>query len=195
MFNRSMTFVALSLAALGAGCGGVQIQYKPLGTPAAQAKSNVGLQVVDARPADQGGGNKKQIGQVRSGLGIPSGIEDKQDDVAPRTVRDATADALAHAGVGVKDGGGKTLVSTIKSYWMDGYVGYKTTITIHYDLKDAAGKSLWNRDIDGGSGGSNAFSSSKSMAQDMFERALDDLATHAAEQFNSAEFQRAVQVP
>jgi hypothetical protein len=174
----------------------MQIQYVPLTTPAPPAKANVALQVVDKRAPDHGGENKKEVGQVRNPIGIPSGMDDAKEDVAPRTVGDATTDALLHAGVTVQSGGNKTLVSTLQSYWMDGFQGYKAEVVVHYELKDASGKSLWTSDVTGGAGGTTALGQSpKSMTKDMFQRALDELATRASEQFSSSAFQQALSNP
>jgi len=182
-------------ALLITGCSSMQIQYVPLTAPAPAAKANVRLQVVDARMPDHGGAHKKQVGQVRSSFGIPSAVEDAKDDVAPRTVGDATTDALHHAGIGVEDGGNKMLVSTLKSYWMDGYMGYKAEVVVHFELKDAAGKSLWTSDVSGGAGGTSVGHTATGMTKDMFERALDELAQRASEQFSTPEFQQALAAP
>jgi hypothetical protein len=182
-------------ALLSAGCSAMQIQYVPLTTPSPAAKANVAVKVVDARAPDHGGENKKQVGQVRGSFGIPSGVEDEKEDVAPRTVQDATTDALRHAGVGVQTAAGKTLVSTLKSYWMDGYMGYKAEVAVHFELKDAGGKSLWTSDAEGGAGGTTIGQNPKNMTKDMFERALDELASRASEQFASPAFQQALSTP
>jgi hypothetical protein len=197
MFTKLLlASAALAGSLVAVGCGGMQIQYHPMAAPAPAAAASVAVKVVDARPDDQGGKNKKEVGQVRGGFGIPHGVEDAKEDVAPRTVGDATIDALHHAGVDVKDGGGKTLVTTVQSYWMDGFVGYVTHVEVHYDLQDGGGKSLWNADVKAGAGGGMSFSgNAQAMTKDMFERALGELATRATDQFKSAEFLKALQAP
>lgn len=178
-------------AALLAGCGASKIAYKPMAGSPGAASGAVTLQVVDARPADKGGTDKAVVGQVRGSYGIPSSVKDSAPDVATRTVGDATTDALRQAGVGTQ-GGSKTLVATIKHYWMDGLTGYKATVTVHYDLKDASGKVLWSSDVSGGAGGVLMFKSAESMTTEMFGNALSDLAQKASVQFKSAEFQKAI---
>jgi hypothetical protein len=180
----------LGLALVGCGSAS-QIRYAP-GTPiAAAAKGNVGLRVADARPAANGGGTPNKVGQVRSGVGIPSDVEDRQQDVVPRTVTDATADALRKAGVGVQPGG-KVLSASVKEYWMDGYMGYSANVVVDYMLTDAAGKSLWSAQVKGAAGGTSMFKSPASMTEDLFGRALGELAENASKQFNSAAFQQAL---
>jgi hypothetical protein len=173
-----------------AGCGATKIAYTPLpGTPPASSAS-VALKVVDDRPGDKGGTNKALVGQVRGSYGIPADVTDSTPDVASRTVTEATTDALKQAGVGA--GGGKTLVATVKHYWMDGFTGYKATVTVNYALEDASGKVLWSKDVTGSAGGALVFKSAQSMAQDMFGTALSDLAKKAEAEFKSAEFQKAL---
>lgn len=182
--------VALA-AALLAGCGASKIAYKPMAGSPAAATGAVALKVVDARPADKGGTDKAVVGQVRGSYGIPSSVKDSAPDVATRTVGEATTDALRQAGVGAQ-GGTKTLVATIKHYWMDGFTGYKATVTVHYEVQDASGAVLWSADVSGGAGGALMFKSAESMTTDMFGNALSDLAQKASVQFKSAEFQKAI---
>lgn len=192
MKRTYVSLAALTALVWLAGCGATKIAYKPLpGSPPAAAHS-VALKVVDERPADKGGSEKAQVGQVRGSYGIPSAVKDSSPDVAPRTVGEATTDALKQAGVGVDAGAKQTLVATVKHYWMDGMAGYKSTVTVQYALQDASGKVVWSKDVSGGAGGALIFKSAESMAQDMFGNALTDLATKAAEQFKSADFQKAL---
>ncbi|MGH3054487.1 MAG: hypothetical protein ACRDL7_05860, partial [Gaiellaceae bacterium] len=168
------------------------IKYKPLAAAAPAPAASVGLKVVDQRPADKGGQDKTQVGQIRGSYGIPSGVNDGSADVAPTTVTDATTDALHQAGVGVQSGSPKTLVATVTHYWMDGFQGYKATVAVQYALQDNAGKTLWSAEVKGGAGGTNLFRSPQSFTQDMFENALTDLATRASEQFKSEAFKKAL---
>jgi hypothetical protein len=52
------------------------------------AGDTVAVRVVDERPADKGGQDKTQVGQVR-GSGIPSSVNDADSNVATRTVTEA----------------------------------------------------------------------------------------------------------
>src|SRR5213594_2562780 len=94
--------LAIAALLLLGGCATTRIAYKPMaGTPGA-AKGTVALKVVDQRPADKGGQEKNQVGQVRGKYGIPSAVKDASTEVATRTVADATTDALRQAGIGVQ---------------------------------------------------------------------------------------------
>ena len=183
--GRLGMMVAGVLLLSAAGCGGFAIQYKP--DPAATAapvRGAVTLKVVDARPAEHGGDVRTLVGNVRGGLGIPQRVNDKNPDVAPRTVGQATADALGRVGLTSK-GGPKTLVATITNYWVDGFVGYAAKIDVLYELQDQSGKQLWSAQVKGGAGG-------VSVSPKTFEKALTDLAAHATEQFASPPFQQAL---
>jgi len=175
---------------LVAGCG-MEIKYKPQSAATAAVTSNVALKVEDQRPLDHGGQTKTHVGNVRGSLGIPQRMNDKNVDVAPHTVTDATSDALRHVGIGVA-GGQKTLVATIKTFWMDGFMGYKCTIVVNYQLVDQGGKSLWGAEVQGASGGTNAFGSPQGTTIRLYQNALSDLAQHASEQFQSPPFQQAL---
>lgn len=177
---------------LVAGCGATKIAYKPMDGAAPAAAKSVALQVVDERPADKGGTEKAQVGQVRGSYGIPSAVKDSSPTVATTTVTDAVTDALKQAGVGVQAGSKETLVAAVQHYWMDGMAGYKATVTVKYTLQDASGKALWTKDVSGGAGGALIFKSAESMAQDMFANALTDMAKKSAEEFKSPAFQSAL---
>jgi hypothetical protein len=194
MNARKLCGLAAALVAgalLVVGCGGMEIKYKPTTAAGAPVKSNVALKVEDQRPLDHGGQNKNHVGNVRGGMGNALRMNDKHVDVAPHTVTDATSDALRSAGVGAA-GGPKTLVATIKDFWMDGFVGYKVTITVQYQLVDQGGKPLWGAEVKGESGGAQLFGSAQSTTIKLYQKALADLATNAGSQFQSPPFQQAL---
>lgn len=195
MIMQQKTFATAGLLLgllMTAGCATTTITYKTKSAAAPAAVANVVVKVVDERPADKGGQDKNQVGQVRGSYGIPSAVKDGAADVAPRTVLDATTDALRQARVGTQAGSSKTLVTAIKHYWMDGMMGYKATIAVQYSLQDSAGKTLWSAEVKGGAGGALIIQSPQSFTQGLIENALADLAAKAAEQFKSAEFQKAL---
>jgi hypothetical protein len=172
---------------IAAGCS-TSIAYKPIGgTPPAPA-TTVELKVLDQRPADYGGEDKRVIGRVRGSYGIPASVADSNPDIVVETVSQATADALARAQVGVGPDG-YTLVATVTHYWMDGFTGYKGAVTVSYALLDASGAAKWMKEISGTSGGAPVFKSAAAMTQDIFGAALRDLARTATAEFQSAEFQ------
>lgn len=175
---------------LVAGCA-TSIAYKPMGGTPPAAANTVALKVVDERPADHGGSDKKVVGKVRGSYGIPASVADSNPNIVIDTVSQATADGLAQSGVGVGTGG-RTLVATVKHYWMDGMTAYRGTVTVQYALLDASGASVWSKEISGGSGGALVFKSASSMTQDIFGAALSDLASKAAAEFKSPEFQKAL---
>ncbi len=183
-----IALLCASTLALG-GCRTLNVTYAPSSSAApAPNGTQVVVKVDDARPTDNGGGTN-EVGQVRSGVGIPSGLKDKDPNVVKRTVEEATVDALKHAGVAT--GSGKTLEATVKEYWMDGYMGYKGSVTVEYKLKDSAGKTLWTRTVTGADGGSNAFRDSYSMTEEIFRKALAEVSANATKEFLSADFHAA----
>ncbi|HVN83604.1 MAG TPA: hypothetical protein VMW17_02045 [Candidatus Binatia bacterium] len=191
--RRFTGFAACAVGlALLAGCGTTKIAYKPKATGAVAATANVALKVIDERPADKGGSSKTQVGQIRGSYGIPTSVKDADPEVATKSVVDATTDALRQAGVGTQATGSKTLVATVKHFWMDGLMGYKATVAVQYALQDGAGKVVWNAEVKGGAGGTNLFRGNESFTQDMIENALADLAVKAAEQFKSDGFKKAL---
>jgi hypothetical protein len=183
---------ALTLAAFLVGCGTTKIAYKPKAAGGSAPSAQVALKVVDQRPADKGGSDRVQVGQIRGSYGIPSAVRDASPEVATRTVSDATTDALKQAGIGIEGNAGKTLVATVTHFWMDGMMGYKATVAVDYALQDGSGKVLWSAEVKGGAGGTNLFRGAESFTQDMFENALADLANRALEQFRSAAFTKAL---
>jgi len=190
--NRVILGLLAAALTFAAGCATTAIKYKPLAAAAPPAAANLSLKVVDQRPADKGGQDKAQVGQIRGSYGIPSGVKDSSADVATETVAAATTDALKQAGVGVQSGSPKTLVATVTHFWMDGFHGYKATIAVQYALQDGGGKTLWSSEVKGGAGGTNLFRGAESFTQDMLENALADLANKAAEQFKTESFKKAV---
>ena len=183
--------LAACLAASTIACGSLHVAYAPSSAAASPANgSSVNVKVVDARPADHGGEEKAIVGQVRSGVGIPSAMKDSDPNAVTRTVTEATNDALRLAGVaGGK--GAKTLVATVKEFWMDGYTGYKGTVVVDYALQDASGATLWQKTLTGSDGAALVMKSSYGMTEDIFKKALANLATSAATEFQTAEFQAA----
>jgi hypothetical protein len=189
MYSRHLSrlrgMIVVSAVLFAGGCGGFAIKYKPVTASApAPVKANVTLKVVDARPAEHGGEVRTLVGNVRGGFGIPQRVNDKNTDVAPRTVSEATVDALGRVGL-ASTGGQKVLVATINNFWADGFVGYAAKIAVLYELQDASGKQLWSAQVSGGAGG-------MTVSTGMFQNALTDLAAHATEQFASPPFQQAL---
>lgn len=181
----------VALVGLGGCASPPDVQYTPTTAAGVATKASVGLTVNDKRSEEKGGGTA-QLGQTRSGLGIPSGVDDKKPDVVVKTVTAATEDALHKSAVGVQKGGPKNLVATVKDYWFDGYMGYAATVTVVYQLNDASGKQLWTAEVVGKAGDSGMFTNPNRMAENLFNRALAELSVHASEQFATPAFQQAL---
>jgi hypothetical protein len=186
------TLLSLALL-LASGCATLEIKYKPLPNPAPPPATGVVLKVVDNRPADKLA-TRNKVGQTRDGFGIPHGLEDEDPNVVPRTINDATSDALKQSGIGLQPAGPKTLVATITEYWMDGYMGYKAGVTVQYALLNPAGAPVWTEEVKGaaGAGAFGLNKSEKRMAKNIFETTLADLAVHASERFRTPTFQQAL---
>jgi hypothetical protein len=178
---------------LAVGCTPLQIKYSPLPTPAPASATGIVLKVVDNRPPERLAA-RNQVGQTRDAFGIPHGLQDEDPNVVPRTITDATSDALKQSGIGVQGAGPKTLVATITEFWMDGYLGYKAGVTVQYALLNPAGAPVWVEEVKGnaGAGAFGLNKNEKRMAKNMFETALADLAVHASERFRSPNFQQAL---
>lgn len=169
------------------GCTSSITYEPPCGKRPAPAKTIV-LRIVDERPAEKGGSDKRIVGQVRGSYGIPSSVGDSNPNVVVDSVSQSTADALAQAGVGVGESS-HTLTGTVRQYWLDGFAGYKGTITVSYALADAAGTTVWSTEITAASGAAPIFKSAQAMTQDIFGEALSDLAQKAVAEFKSSQFQ------
>lgn len=179
--------LALLSLTLVAGCTSAIAYTPPCGKPPAPTKTIV-LRIVDERPADKGGNDKTLVGQVRGSYGIPSSVTDTNPNVVIDTVSQATADALAQAGLGVGESS-HTLTGTVRQYWLDGFAGYKGTITVAYALADTAGTTVWSKEITAASGDAPIFKSAQAMTQDIFANTLSDLAQRATLEFKSPAFQ------
>jgi hypothetical protein len=99
----------------------------PIAGGADDPLTTVQLELVDARESDD-----RTIDPAEIGYGIAWTVWEYDPALwrPPHTrcamsTRDATADALRLARVGVSDHGPRTLVATVKKFWIDGYLGYK----------------------------------------------------------------------
>jgi len=183
---------------LVAGCGGrLGIDYRSTATvPPPPPTASVLLQVRNARNVMHGG-QTEQVGLIYSSWGGTnpgprnySGrpVNAADADVVTGTVRDATADALAHAGVSIRSGS-PTLIASVREYWMDGPNVKRATIVVAYDLVDAAGRVVWHHDAHGQA--SVVMTVGNGLVK-MFRAALVDLAADACNAFSSPEFRAAV---
>lgn len=176
--------VATSL--LSAGCYTVSVDYDPLHA-VSEPVAIVQLEIIDARPEDQGLEDGRVIGQYRGGFGIPQQVENGESGVMPSTVRAATVDALAGANIAVGDDAPILLEARVLQYWADGMMGIGSWVEVEYTLVDRA----WQQTIEGQSGGGGAFSNQIKAVEEAVEGALVDLASQATTAFSSDAFQSA----
>jgi hypothetical protein len=167
------------------------IAYTPIVRGAEDPLTTVTLQAVDARQADRGGNDRGEIGRVRGLLGNPFPLFDDGHTTVEDVAREATVDALRLARVGVRDRSPRVLVATVKEFWMDGYIGYKATVTLQCELRDEQGNVLWTSIITGEGGGVN-WIGPQILVRSTFQKALAAFAEQAAGEFNSPEFQKNV---
>jgi hypothetical protein len=128
---RSLTVLGLIL--VSACSFRTPIEYRPIAGGAEDPLTTVKLQLVDARESDAGAIDPHEIGRVRGLLGNPFPLYEAASHSVRNVTRDATVDALRLARVGVSDQSPRTLVTTLKTFWIDGYLGYKATVTVQCD--------------------------------------------------------------
>ncbi len=113
-------------------------------------RGEIGMVVKDERPAKEGGNNPDLIGQVRSGVGIPSGVYAKQDKDPSKVVKELISDCLKAAGYKVVDRPGRvpTIYAVLQEFWGDGYMHYKMSLTIPVELKKGENsRSVWSETV------------------------------------------------
>lgn len=167
------------------------IEYRSIADGAEDPLTTVKLQLVDARESDAGTVDPPEIGRVRGLFGNPFPLYEAAPHSVRNVTRDATVDALRLARVGVSDRSPRTLVTTLKKFWIDGYFGYKATVTMQCDLRDEQGNVLWTSVITGEGGGVN-WAGPDTFVRATFQRALAAYVQKAGGEFDSTEFQRYV---
>ena len=185
--------VVLPLVILTAGCSySTRLKYDPIAGGPKNQSATITLEVRDARPPQDGGGDKSQVGRVRGGYGNPFAVRESGPERVSTLVGEALTDALRQAGIGTRGGGNRKLVAEITSFWIDGFLGYKSTIAATCSLEDDRGKVLWTRSITGAHGGALVFRGVGGFVSDVFRKALAEFATRAKDEFNSPDFQKNV---
>lgn len=185
-------------AVLIAGCGGrLAVDYRSTATIVPPPPTaSVLLQVRNARNVMHGG-QTEQIGLIYSSWGginpgprnySGSPINGTGPEMVTDTVRDATADALAHAGVAIRAGSPK-LIASVREYWMDGPNVKRGSIVVAYDVVDAGGRVVWHHDAHGEA---SAMMTVGNGLVKMFRAALVDMAANACTAFSSPEFRAAL---
>ena len=164
-------------------------RYTSISAASSPPTRTIALKVVDDREPKLGGLEKNLVGQARGGYGNPFGVRENRTDTVANLVRAATVDALILAGVGVAESDHRTLVATVKKYWSDGFMGYKTDIEVSYELLSPEGTVLWRAPVRAQQTGGLGMKPQTKMKK-MYEEALQGLAKNAASEFKTAEFRR-----
>lgn len=189
LLNTLLSVLGAACVMLLTGCYTVAVEYEPMHALAdASAAPTVRLEIIDARPEDQGLDDGKLIGQYRGSFGIPNGVENGASGVMPATVEAVTVDALAGAGVAVDPASDQVLTANVTQFWADGMMGIGGWVTVDYTLGEAA----WTATLEGEGGGGGAFSNQVKAVEEAVEEALVDLAAKASEAFGAEDFQTAV---
>jgi len=186
---RAAGFLALLI--ISACARTVVLKYDPIVRGIEDPTSEVALKVVDGREPEHGGTNTAEVGRVRGGYGNPFPLFDTDPHKVSQLVRDATTDALSHARVSVQPGSPRVLVATVKTFWLDGYVGYKAAVDVECQLQDLQGTVLWTATIGGAAGGTAGWSLTGFVAS-TYQTALANYAENALVQFNTPAFQKNV---
>lgn len=177
-------FASVTAFATLAACYTVSVDYSPLHDLAALTDPPlVRVDVVDARPEDQGLHDDVMIGQYRGSFGIPNQVENGTAGVMPSTVLAATTDALAGAGIAVDASADSVLEATVLQYWADGMVGFGGWIEVRYRLGE------WETTIEGTASGNGFFGDPERVVEETIEEALVDLSAQASEAFGREDFQ------
>lgn len=191
---RTNLSVGLGLSVLAAlfclgGCYTVAVEYSPMHAFNELEGPAVQLEIVDARPDDQGLGDGRLIGQYRGSFGIPNQVENGEGGVMPSTVTAATADSLAGAGVAVTFDAPVVLRATVLQFWADGMMGIGSWVEVSYELVGQG----WETTLEGSSSENAVFGSPIKAVEVAIEEALVELAAQATAVFSTDEFQRSVQ--
>ena len=167
------------------------IEYRTVVAGAENPLTTVKLETIDGRESDMALSDAREIGRLRGLFGNAFPLLEAGPQSVRNVTHDATADALRLARVGVYDRSPRTLVATLRKFWIDGYMGYKATVTVQCDLRDEQGNVLWTSVITGEGGGVN-WAGPGTFVRATFQRALDVYVQKAGGQFSSPEFQRNV---
>ncbi len=175
------------------GCYTVSVDYTPTAVLAdALAAPTVRVEIVDARPEDQGLNDGVLIGQYRGDWGIPNGVENGTTGVMPATITAVTSDSLAAAGIRMDSGADAALVARVTQYWSDGMVGVGGWVTVEYSVLSAGGVAIWEAEIEGEGGAGGLFGNDEAKVELAIEEALVDLAAKARALFAEPAFRAAI---
>jgi hypothetical protein len=183
---RLLWVIALAIG----GCAlKANLSYAPIAAAPVDSPNAVAVSVVDARAAERGGADGSEIGVVRGGSGNKTPVHADDPDAAVDLMRAAVEDALRMAQITVREDAAHTLVATVTDFWVDGFIGYTTTVTAECALRDERGATLWTSTASG-SADAVPWLSATGFMPAAFQQALRDYAQKASTQFDAAEFRQ-----
>lgn len=140
--------VALTVALVGCGPPTPYLRWSAQPPPPTMEGRIVLRDVINRRPPKKGADHPQNVGNVRSGFGIPYAVRldggAEGANVEPRTLGQSMSEfaaaALAHAGLAVvaPDDPQPTshLWIEVHELWCDGYMGYGATVSLQLVLTD-----------------------------------------------------------
>lgn len=142
--RRGCIAVLVTLSACSA-----HVQYHtPFDNEPPPPRTCVRLDAVDARPMEFGGSDRRRIGNIRNGIGIPYAFaQGSEDPEVLSLVMGATRDALRAASTRECSDGTSRLSVHLLRFWTDGSVEYEVEIRVKYSLFDEHGSSRWSREV------------------------------------------------
>jgi uncharacterized lipoprotein YajG len=181
-----LLFVAV-LVLSAAGCGKpLMLKHSPL-TPSAQAAATpVALVIKDSRAQEFGGGDDLAVGRLRNLGGASKPF--KAANSMTGAFRALFTEALAAAGYQVVDGSPVQVEVDVKTFFMDGYVGYK--IDSQLDVRVMSGGAVTHQ-----APINEVVGFTYNVPGDLpeaFDQVMDKIAQDAVAIFNSAEVRSAI---
>jgi hypothetical protein len=187
----------LTCGGCAAGVTRVAISHSPLPPVEVKRSGIIALQtLVDSRS-----GERQYIGYLRNGLGMIVGrIGTLDDKPLDGIVTDLLADALRQAGYTVspvqtdaatKSHDAMMVGGEITSFWLDAFVQVWINMQVHLRLVDAAGRTVWERDI-AGTQVNTLWVGATGEYEGTIQQAVDQAVNQAAKEFASEEFYRNV---
>ena len=143
-----LPLLALSFPALGAS---FRLEYKQDIAAVAASETPIALQVVNARPPNEGAENDRRIGTIRGGYGNGFAMTVRRDDPDLTTWFQMWLEDLAAASGHPVVTTGPALRLTITRLWTDGYMVNWMQLDGQLDLIDPlTGNSVWTHPISKG---------------------------------------------
>ena len=190
---KSLALVIL-LAACTGGCVHRQLialdDYQPIMRGVGDPDVAVALLVEDGRTLPAGD-DAADIGVMHESFGETTEFELSDPAAIRYLVRAATKNALRLARINVSPQAPRTLVVTIRKFWV-AVPSREAHIIVGLVLQDRQGATLWSGSAVGGAGGWIWADFPQSMLRGVYQRSLANYAETASRAFASAEFQRQI---